>query len=200
MNNEAWTMVALFLGLVGTVSGFVSLVMKGAETRPKDPDSTKGKSWYDGYDKGVEATRKINEASPTGLAKARAAGYEVGYKAGSEDAQNIKGSFDDAYSKGYAQGVISGKSLLDGIAFQNGYDKGKIDGNNQGYANAKRFYEKPNVAPSRSDAYLDGIKTMADAMEAALPKDPDAVKDQAEKHLQRLGYRLITWTVQQWKS
>lgn len=170
MNNDAWTMVALFLGLTGTVSGFISLVMKGAE-KPKDPDSTKGKSWYDGYDKGVEATRKLNEASPTGLAKARATGYEVGYKAGSEDAQNIKGSYSEGYEKGRSAG----------------FSQGVLTGNQRGYEDAKRLYDKP---PSRSDAYLDGIKTIADAMQAMQPKTPEEVHKLAEQQLLKMGCTL----------
>lgn len=243
MNNDAWTMVALFLGLVGTLSGLCAIAFR--PPKPKDPDTRQGRSWYDGYDKGVETTRKIYEGLPTdlerhaiaqeaynkGLAdnrKARAEGYDAGkedglkhangqmfqagYDKGKLDAQNEKGSYSEGYEKGrsagFSQGVITGnqRGYEDGKkAAQSRTDATKIDdaykiGLNQGHQDGYKVgYEAgredgknavPKVSPSRSDAYMDGIKTMADAMQEALPKTPEEVYQQAEKHLLKMGCGL----------
>ena len=212
MNDQAWTIVAIFLGLTGTVSGFISLVVMGAEKKPKDPDTTKGKSWYEGYDKGVETARKVYEGQPTSLERhaiaqdaynkgleagkqmERGPSFQAGYDKGKIDAQNEKGSYSDGYEKGRSVATDAELETHYKRGFENGnrsgLNQGNQDGYKKGWGEAKLFYEKPNVSPSRSDAYMDGIKTMADAMQAAMPNTPEEVYQQAEKHLQKMGCSL----------
>lgn len=150
----------MMFSLIGMITGVCGLFLNNRDVKT-DPDTTKGKAYYEGYDEGCRVTKHlfIGEAAERCI-KARKDGYD----AGKED----------------------GRKIGDSRMFEAGYDKGKLDGE----VNARNFQ-----FPSVSDAYVNGMKTITDALEQNMPKTPHDVMEHARQQLLKLGCHLssMTW-------
>jgi hypothetical protein len=93
----------MMLSLIGMITGVCGLFLNNRDVKGTDPDSQKGRSWYDGYDKGVQTTRKLYADQTPDVAKVRAQGYDVGR------ADGIKQGHQDGYKAGYDAGKEDGE-------------------------------------------------------------------------------------------